>query len=108
MRHPHVVLNLGAVRQLGGTLLQRWKGLAVIALLKQNPSQSVSYVRLVRCGLLRFLGELVPFIDQSELVGIDRREIVESQRSVWVYREHLFVGIAGRVKMLQARLDERE
>src|SRR5438874_1370832 len=108
MRHPQVVLNLGAIRQFRGALLQGSQGIAVVALLERNPSQSVGYVRLVRCDLTRSLGELVSSIELAELIRIQRREIVERQRKVRICREHLFIGVARRVKMLQARLDERE
>ena len=52
MRHPHMELNFGLVRQFARTFLQQPQGVAIVALLEQNPAQRVGYMRLVRAASL--------------------------------------------------------
>ena len=68
MRHPDMELNFGQVRQLARTFLQQPQGVAIVALLEQNPAQRVGYMRLVRGRLFRLLRQVVCLIKLSQTV----------------------------------------
>ena len=76
-------LNLGQVRQLARTFLQQPQGVAIVALLEQDPAQRVRYVRLVRGRLSRLLRQVVCLIQLSQMFGIENRKVVESQGEIW-------------------------
>ena len=82
MRHPHMELNFGRVRQLARAFLQQRQGIAIVAPLEQNPAQRVVYVRLVR-GLFRSLCQVVCLVQLSQVFRIENRKVVESQREIW-------------------------
>ena len=67
-------------------------GSGVIAFLECNPAQGVGNMGLIGGNRRRLLGEVVGFIELSQVVRIECGEIVESQSEIGIDVEHLFVG----------------
>src|SRR6266571_17331 len=102
MCHACMELYFGLIRQFGCAFLQYAECASMISLLKENPTERISKMRLVRRRFPRSLSQIKSPIELSELLGIYNREIVQRYGRVWRAREEFVISIARCRKILHA------